>query len=224
MNKQVLLTLGFIFIFLFVTIGISLNTRVPIQFPADSLTTLTPNLNQPGTTPTITIPEEKNVKAPEKKAETPRELPGEFNENTINPSNVVIGLNQIRYNLNLPLLKIDPNLNKVAEKRLNDMITYKYFNHVNPVTGDHSYSDVFWAADAPNYSWRGEILASGFKTIQDTIKAWVESPRHYSFISDKKYLHLGIAFADKAMLCESPNATEKICRQYINIVVVSLSN
>ncbi len=98
---------------------------------------------------------------------------------------------QRKQNSEFENLKSNPDLNKIAELRLDDMFQKQYFEHVSP-TGE-SASDV---ADDVGYEYIaiGENIALGnFDNDEDIVQAWMNSPGHRANILNKRYREIGIA-------------------------------
>ncbi|MEI7688767.1 MAG: CAP domain-containing protein [Candidatus Nomurabacteria bacterium] len=94
-------------------------------------------------------------------------------------------------NGNLPPLKENSKLDFSAEKKLQDMFTKGYFEHVSP--------DGVGVADLGTqvgyeYIIIGENLALGnFKDDQSLVDAWMASPGHRANILNNKYSDIGVS-------------------------------
>lgn len=113
------------------------------------------------------------------------------NKDPITIDSVLKELNATRTTLKLKPVLESKKLNKIAEKRIDDMIKYKYFAHNNPTTGKKA-----WQVLDDNkvaYKYTGEILAKDFTKTKDLITAWTNSPTHYSAITNSKYNQVGIS-------------------------------
>ena len=94
-------------------------------------------------------------------------------------------------NGDLPILNENEKLNFTAEKKLQDMFTKQYFEHVSP-----SGVGVSNLADQASYEYIliGENLALGnFESEQALVDAWMASPGHRENILNDKYTEIGVA-------------------------------
>ncbi len=135
-------------------------------------------------------------------------------------SGILNETNEERTNKQLPKLRINAQLNKAAESKLQDMFTQQYFQHVSP-TGV-SVSDLIRKAGY-EYIVVGENLALGnFGGDPQVVLAWMNSPGHKANILDPRFQEIGIAvgkglyngkeqwiavqqFAKPLSSCASPN-------------------
>ncbi|MEK7503078.1 MAG: CAP domain-containing protein [Patescibacteria group bacterium] len=104
---------------------------------------------------------------------------------------IVSWTNFLRASESLNALDADPELDKIAETKLNDMLARQYFEHVSPA-GD-GISDV---AKSAGYKLVliGENLAMGdFKDDEDVVRAWMASPGHRANILRSGYSKIGVA-------------------------------
>lgn len=94
-------------------------------------------------------------------------------------------------NGNLPALKENKKLDASAEKKLQDMFTNQYFEHISPNkigVADLSESTGY------HYILIGENLAMGnFKDDETLVNAWIESKGHRENIVNKNYKDIGVA-------------------------------
>lgn len=99
--------------------------------------------------------------------------------------------NSARATENLPPLAINPTLNDIAERKLQDMFFYQYFDHVSPTgigAGDLAKKTGY------EYIVIGENLAMGnFSDDAALVTAWMESPGHRENILNARYKEIGIA-------------------------------
>jgi uncharacterized protein YkwD len=94
-------------------------------------------------------------------------------------------------NGDLPPLKENSKLDFSAEKKLQDMFTKGYFEHVSP-----SGVGVGDLGDQVSYEYIiiGENLAMGnFKDDRSLVDAWMASPGHRANILNKRYSEIGVA-------------------------------
>jgi hypothetical protein len=81
-------------------------------------------------------------------------------------------------------------LDRVAEDKLNDMITKGYFAHTSP----KGVTPWFWySKNNYDYKYAGENLAINFLSAEDEQKAWMESPLHRKNILNSNYREIGVA-------------------------------
>jgi uncharacterized protein YkwD len=113
--------------------------------------------------------------------------------------NLILDKSQIIYwtNINrnnngeLNALIDDQILDKIAEKRVDDMFAKSYFEHVSP-SGDDASKE----ADSLNYTYIiiGENIALGnFNSSKSLVDAWMNSPGHRANILNKNYTNIGFA-------------------------------
>lgn len=142
------------------------------------------------------IPEIKTESKTEQKLEKTNPLVY-FNENIkFSPSILTVGgiiswTNFFRAANGLTTLKENPDLNKLALNRLNDMTQKQYFAHISP--SGEGVGDI---AKNQNYKFilLGENLALGiFKDDEDVVRAWMDSPGHRANILKTLYIEIGIA-------------------------------
>jgi hypothetical protein len=122
-------------------------------------------------------------------------------------------------------LHVNPELNKAAESKLNDMFEQQYFEHESP--DGKSPADVIKATGYA-YIIVGENLALGnFKNDEILVQAWMDSPGHRANILNKKFQEIGTAarkatfegkevwlavqeFGTPLSFCPSPGSSEKL--------------
>jgi len=81
-------------------------------------------------------------------------------------------------------------LEKAAYKHSNDMFQNKYFSHTGS-DGSGSGERITQAG----YAWRyyGENIGAGYKTEQEVVKGWLNSPGHCRNIMNGNYREMGVA-------------------------------
>lgn len=116
-------------------------------------------------------------------------------------------VNRERVKAGIPPLKLDKRLNKSAQIKADDMKKRHYFGHVDP-DGKHGYEIA--AEHAPECAELSEnITDSGaaiYNTTEAGIKAWVESPPHYSAMIDTRYTLTGFGVTSTGLV-------EHFCQQ-----------
>ena len=98
--------------------------------------------------------------------------------------------NEERQSLGLNSLEENALLNKAAQLKAQDIITYDYFSHQSP-TGITPW---YWFNEAGyNYQIAGENLGIGFLDSEEIYQAWDDSPSHRANLLNPKYQDIGIA-------------------------------
>lgn len=106
-------------------------------------------------------------------------------------SRVIFHTNQARLQYQLPLLQENVLLQQAAQKKLSDMISKQYFDHVSPqgVTTGELIGSVGYKFIAV-----GENLAlGGYRDEADLVEAWLDSPGHRENILSANYTEIGVA-------------------------------
>jgi len=98
--------------------------------------------------------------------------------------------NKERQSLGVNSLEENALLNKAAQLKAQDIITYDYFSHQSP-TGITPW---YWFKKAGyNYQIAGENLGIGFLDSEEIYQAWNDSPSHRANLLNPKYQDIGIA-------------------------------
>lgn len=97
-------------------------------------------------------------------------------------------INQERRNAGLGELKFDPELQKVARIKAQDMVNNNYFSHTSPTYG--SPFDMMKKFGI-SYKTAGENIA-GNSTNKAAVQAWMGSPGHKANILNSSYNYTGI--------------------------------
>lgn len=108
-------------------------------------------------------------------------------------SQVVSLVNAERKKAGLPALKSDALLTKVAMAKAKDMDENNYFSHTSPTYG--SPFDMMRQFGV-SYSYAGENIASGQKTPQEVMNAWMNSQGHRENILNKNYTKIGVGYVN----------------------------
>lgn len=119
-----------------------------------------------------------------------------INNVELSNNNVILLTNKYRKeNNNLNALVENQKLNLSAEKKLQDMFNYQYFEHLSPLgvgVGDLSNQVGY------EYILIGENLAMGnFKNDLSLVDAWMASPGHRANILNEHYTEIGVAVGKK---------------------------
>ena len=100
--------------------------------------------------------------------------------------------NQKRQAQSLPVLTVDPVLNKVAELKAKDMAEKSYFAHISP----EGKAPWYWFnLVGYKYDYAGENLAINFTDSEDVANAWMNSPTHRANIVKNAYTEIGTGIA-----------------------------
>jgi uncharacterized protein YkwD len=110
---------------------------------------------------------------------------------------MVQALNSDRTDRGIARVAVDPRLMTIARKRSIDMATKNYFSHTQP-----DGRNVFDMIQSSGIAWSsaGEIIAwNTWPTLESSVGAantgWLESPGHYSILTDASYNSLGVGLA-----------------------------
>ena len=108
----------------------------------------------------------------------------------INRDSIIQMVNQSRTENNVEILSENQTLNKVAEDKLNDMISNSYFAHTSPsgIAPWHWFDE-----NKYDYKYAGENLAMGFSSVENEHQAWMDSPTHKKNILNENYKEIGVA-------------------------------
>ena len=105
--------------------------------------------------------------------------------------------NETRNKLKLNPLKENTKLSGAALLKAEDMLDQQYFAHVGP--DQKSLRDWLKLLNY-NFSVAGENLAMGFSCPEDVMKAWINSPTHYSNIIDPEFTEIGVGAVSGSFL------------------------
>ena len=138
--------------------------------------------------------------APVKPAPTPVEKPAapiEKNDTTVSSSNltyeqkVVELVNVERQKAGLSTLKMDSAISNVARAKSKDMAVNNYFAHQSPTYG--SAGDMLRQFGISWSAW-GENIASGQRTPEIVVNAWMNSPGHRANILSNNFSKIGVGY------------------------------
>jgi len=105
---------------------------------------------------------------------------------------IVAQTNEIRNKQGIRSITAQVKLFSSANNKSWDMVQNNYFDHISP-TGKRLKD--FLQEVNYNYSIAGENLAIGFYNVDQLMKAWLNSPKHYDNIVDKDFQDIGIGMA-----------------------------
>lgn len=102
---------------------------------------------------------------------------------------IVALTNQIRQNVGVRQLAVNPLLNQAAYAKAQDMLLNQYFAHV----GTDGRSLASWLKTVNyNYAVAGENLAMGFAQPEEVMTAWQKSSTHYANLIDADFSEIGV--------------------------------
>ena len=99
--------------------------------------------------------------------------------------------NQERIKLGKAPLKTNALLSLAAQNKANDMFTFDYWAHNNPVNGKQPWN--FIREAGYTYRYAGENLARDFGDTLSVMAAWMASPTHRDNVTSDRYSEIGIA-------------------------------
>lgn len=114
-------------------------------------------------------------------------------EHELSISSLLKEMNEDRMEFNLPPLRREPDLDRIARLKAEDMVRNSYFSHTSP----QGLNPWHWFTQGNyEYVYAGENLALDFKTAAGAQEAWMASPKHRSNILNKNYEDIGYAIAE----------------------------
>lgn len=103
-------------------------------------------------------------------------------------------VNKERSKNNLPELKLDWEVSRVARYKSQDMCEKNYFSHTSPTYG--SPFDMLKKFKI-SYVTAGENIAKGQKTAQAVMNSWMNSQGHRANILNKNFTKMGVGMYEK---------------------------
>lgn len=154
------------------------------------------NINRPNKPNKPSVPSVPSAPVkPEKpnKPEVPNKPSVPSNGSVSNYERQVVELvNAERSKNGLAPLTLDNSVSKVARVKSQDMATNNYFSHTSPTYGGAGQMltqfGVKWSA-------YGENIASGQKTPQQVVDAWMNSSGHRANILSSNFTKIGVGYA-----------------------------
>ncbi len=148
-------------------------------------------------TPVVKTPVVKTpvVKAPEVKTPVVTKPEQNTNTNTSVSSyekQVADLVNAERAKAGVAPLTLDSSISNVARTKSKDMANNNYFAHTSPTYGS---AGNMLSQFGINYSAWGENIASGQKTPQQVVTAWMNSQGHRENILSPTFTKLGVGYA-----------------------------
>ena len=116
---------------------------------------------------------------------------GSQSQDSAYAAEVVNLVNQERAAAGLSPLTSDSALARVAMDKAKDMYHNNYFSHQSPTYG--SPFDMMRSYGI-SYSYAGENIASGQRTPQEVVTAWMNSPGHRANIMSTNFTTIGVAY------------------------------
>lgn len=142
-------------------------------------------------------PQNNNQQSSNQQQEKPQ------NPNSGNQGNIQTGkaaevlnlVNKERNKVGLPSLKLDSQLNNLAQMKAEDMAKKGYLSHNSPTYG--SAFDMMKEYGV-SYKTAGENIAKGQKSSDSVMRAWMNSSGHRANILNSGYTRLGVGYATDA--------------------------
>lgn len=150
--------------------------------------------------PSKDVKEQPNTDSSVKKPEAPAnntENKDSSSDTTVSSSNlnyeqkVVELVNVERQKAGLPALTLDSKISNVARTKSKDMAVNNYFAHQSPTYG--SAGDMLKKAGISWSAW-GENIASGQRTPEAVVTAWMNSPGHKANIMSTSFSKIGVGY------------------------------
>jgi len=105
-------------------------------------------------------------------------------------------INEYRANNGLEPLTLSDKLSVSSERHSQDMAKYGFFAHDTVTSSYYPAGSAPWdrmAAEGYEYrTFKGENIAAGYDTAEESFKAWRESPSHNHAMLDGNYKAIGI--------------------------------
>lgn len=133
-------------------------------------------------------------------ADIPRDIPAEIQELT----------NEYREENGLPLLVLDLELTRAAQKRIESIVVTKNFSHDK---FDSVIPQTRYAYGRPSVLV-GENLSCG-KTVENAFKSWLRSSAHRKNIEETRFRSMGVAVI-------TANLGRKKCHKETDVIIVEM--
>jgi uncharacterized protein YkwD len=88
-------------------------------------------------------------------------------------------------------LSWDSKLEKTAGIHADDMLKHNFFGHKG---SDHSMLDKRLVKTGYTWSAIGENLAKGYKTVDEVVEGWINSPGHCAILMDAEFTEAGAVY------------------------------
>jgi len=106
---------------------------------------------------------------------------------------VIVEVNQERERKGIEPLLVNTKLMIAAQEKADHMAEFSYFSHIHSDT-EKRWLDFIIETDY-DYLEAGENLANGYSTVDDMVKAWMNSPAHKENILNEGYFETGVGYA-----------------------------
>ena len=108
---------------------------------------------------------------------------------------VVVLVNELRQELNLPPLKVSPTLTKAARYHAKNMAENNYFSHTSE-DGNGSEVCAPFSRISAFYDWTAaaENIAAGYNSPQSVVQGWINSPGHYANLISPYVYEVGVGY------------------------------
>jgi len=107
------------------------------------------------------------------------------------PDQIIVAVNQQRVKKNISPLIVNSQLMQASLNKVKDMASKNYFSHISPVDGKKW--STFIKESGYKYVEAGENLANGYDSVEDMVKAWMDSPTHRENILNPGFEETGMA-------------------------------
>lgn len=104
-------------------------------------------------------------------------------------------VNNERTKRGIPALILDDRLVKTAKLKCDDMVEYRYYDHINPETGVNGIDYIKAATDPAKGG--GENLNASLKGVTDSkgfVASWMGSKSHRNAILKESNIYTGLAY------------------------------
>jgi len=109
---------------------------------------------------------------------------------TVTSANIIELTNQQREAAGLEKLIVNEKLNRVAQRKLDDMFARQFFSHTDP-DGEKVWR--LLSSEGYEHTYAGENLAMNFYSAEEAVSAWMGSKKHRQNILSKQYRDIGVA-------------------------------
>jgi uncharacterized protein YkwD len=104
-------------------------------------------------------------------------------------------------------LRLDEKLTAVAQIYAEEISAKQKLSHIGKngsKAGDRIKRGGY------NWSYYGENIAGGYRTVSEVIKAWLDSPSHCRTLMNPNYIHIGIGFRDEYWVTDFGSPKSKL--------------
>ena len=108
---------------------------------------------------------------------------------------VVVLVNELRQEMNLPPLKVSPTLTKAARYHAKNMAENNYFSHTSENGSGEEVCAPFSRIGA-FYDWiaAAENIAAGYNSPESVVQGWINSPGHYANLISPYVYEVGVGY------------------------------